>query len=74
MTYSQIRETIRDICTPYGVNDIKKANSQLKKILVKYLLDIRKVEDEFSTIVWYTVKVNGEYEDIGFDFWNHQIV
>ena len=52
--YNQIKEAIRDICTSCGVNEIKSANKQVKKFLGAQLIQIEKVEDELSTVVWYS--------------------
>jgi len=71
-TYEQAREVIRDICGPKGVNQIKAANKELKRLLP--IVEIDKREDEFSTIVWYTLNIEGELYDIGYDFWNGALV
>jgi len=76
MTYGQIRETIRDVCSPKTVREIKLANRELNKILGDLLFSISKQEDAFSTIVWYEVKPSDEELTcvIGYDFWNGRVV
>ena len=75
MTYGQIKEVIRDICSPCTIYDIKKANNQIKKTLDSYLIRIKKVEDELSTIVWYSFVCtdSDDIEVVGYDFWNHNL-
>ena len=75
MTYSQIKEVIRDICSPCTIYDIKKANAKIKKVLDSYLIRIKKVEDELTTIVWYSFvcKDSDDIEVVGYDFWNHNL-
>lgn len=75
MTSGQAKEAIRDLCSPFTVYDLKKANKAVKSYFGNKLIQMEKTEDEMTTIMWYEISTD-EYpagEDIGFDFWNHQI-
>ena len=77
MTYGQVKEIIRDVCSPCTFNEIKKANKELKKLIGNVIVNMWKTEDALTTIEWYEIALSADHEDtimIGYDFWNRRIV
>lgn len=72
MTSSQIYETIRDICTPCSIKQIRSANRQLKDKLGGHLVRI----DNVNPVVLYTVYPDdtNDFDIILFDFIHKKIM
>ena len=75
-TYAQVREVIRDICTPCSIPEIKWANKNVKAALPNEYLYCNKYEDEFTTMMRYSFKCSDrdDIQHIDFDFWGHQVM
>ena len=70
-TYNQIKEVIRDICSPCGVLEIKNANKQVKRFIGYQFVGAVKMEDQLCTIVHYRfIDENGDSCTVSWDFWN----
>lgn len=60
-TYSQIKEIIRDVCSPFSVSRKEEATAELKEILDFQLLDVRNMDES----MWYAIQFSGGEESEG---------
>lgn len=77
MTYGQVKEIIRNVCSMYTFDEIRKANKELKKLIGDVIVNMWKTEDALTTIEWYEIALSADHEDtvmVGYDFWNGRIV
>lgn len=73
-TYEQLKEVVRDCCSPFSINEIKKANNAVKRTCASQLVEMHKVDNEWETTMYYDFKIDDDFERIGFDFWNRRII